>query len=341
MKFFNKIQSRLLGAIMLIAPAVAGLSSCGFVYDDLAPCPEGLKLRFIYDYNMEFANAFPSPVHCLTVYVYDENGKYVTTLTETSSEKLSDENYRMTVDLPEGKYKVVAYGGMQCDASSYHFLQTPAAGADITSLGVALNQDIMQRPVGTELHSLFYGKIFDVEVKKETMAYDEYTVPMMKDTNNLRVILQELNGDPVAGTDFNWAVIDDNTRMNWENDVVPEGNFTYLPWTSGTASTGLQPDGSEQKVAFAEFSFGRLVTSNSPTLHITRSSDGSDVVNIPLINYLALMKSESNYKMGTQEYLDRESRWTLIFFLDKHWKWITVQIVVNDWVVRVNNPELS
>ncbi|MCM1483349.1 MAG: FimB/Mfa2 family fimbrial subunit [Muribaculaceae bacterium] len=344
MKFFNRnFQSRLLGAILAIAPAVAGLSSCGMVNDDLDPCPEGINLRFVYDYNMEFANAFPSQVHCLTVYVYDENGKYLLTRTETSEEKLSDENYRMTIDLPEGKYKVIAYGGMECSASSYHFLQTPSAGSDLIQLGVALNQSIMDRETGTELHPLFYGnrgQVLEVEVKESSMTYDEYTVYMMKDTNNLRVVLQELNGDPVDNRDFNWAVIDDNTLMNWANDVVPTSPFTYLPWTQGTSSPGLLPDGSESKVAYAEFSFGRLVTSNTPTLLITRRSDGSDVVNIPLINYLALLKSESLHQMSTQEYLDRESRWSMIFFLDRHWKWIYVQIQVNDWVVRINNPAL-
>lgn len=340
MRFFRNIQSGLIGAIMCIAPAVTGLSSCGMVYDDLEPCPEGLNLRFVYDYNMEFANAFPSQVHCLTVFVYDENGKYVQTRTETSRQALSDENYRMTIDLPEGKYQVVAYGGMQCDDSSFHFLHQPAEGSDITDLSVALDQDIMDSPTGTDLHSLFYGRL-DVEVKKETMAYDQYTVKMIKDTNNLRIVLQDLNGDPVNDKDFNFEVIDNNTLMDWKNDVIPTQPFIYKAWAQGQVSPGLYPDGTEVKSAFAEFSFGRLVVpDNAPVLRVTRVSDGSDVINIPLINYLLMFKSEKFKDMQPQEYLDRENRWDMIFFLDRHWKWIYVQIVVNDWVVRINNPEL-
>ena len=34
-------------------------SSCERIYEDLDPCPHGVSLRFIYDYNMEYANAFP------------------------------------------------------------------------------------------------------------------------------------------------------------------------------------------------------------------------------------------------------------------------------------------
>lgn len=353
MKLFKRtFKSLLLGAIAFIAPAVVGLSSCdSVIYDDLEACPEGVRLRFVYDYNMEFANAFPSQVHCLTVMVYNEDGSFREKLSVTDPALLSNENWRMDIDLPEGKYKLLVYGGMECADASYHFVQTPTQGSQLTSMQVALNQDIMDRSIGTELHSLFYGydkasdgalfTPFEVEVKKSTMAYDEYTVYLMKDTNNLRIVLQELNGDPVDDKDFNFEVVDDNTLMGWNNDVISTSPFSYQPWTRGSTSVGLLPDGTDSKVAFAEFSFGRLMTSNSPILHVTRRSDGSDVINIPLINYLLLLKSESFHKMPNQEFLDRESQWSMIFFLDRHWKWISVKIEISDWVVRINNPELQ
>lgn len=358
MKLFKtSFLSLLLGAIALIAPAVAGLSSCsGVIYDDLDPCPEGVRLRFVFDYNMEFANAFPSQVHCLTVLVFNDDGSYRETRTVTDRALLSDENWRMDIDLPEGKYKIIAYGGLACNDNSFHFVKTPAESTPLTSLQVALNQEIMDRAIGTNLHALFWGttlakdspadntdfnRAIDVEVKKSTMAYDDYTVYMMRDTNNLRIVLQELNGDPVNDKDFVFEVIDDNTLMAWNNDVIPTTPFTYRPWTRGTAATGLLPDGTESTVAFAELSFGRLVTSNSPKLHITRKSDGSDVVDIPLNNYLALMKSESFLKMSTQEFFDRNHQWNMTFFLDQHWNWVSVKIEVLDWVVRVNNAELN
>ena len=44
--------------------------------------------------------------------------------------------------------------------------------------------------------------------------------------------------------------------------------------------------------------------------------------------------------MGAQEFLDRESDWSLIFFLDQDGNWLRTQIVINDWVVRLNDMEL-
>ena len=42
--------------------------------------------------------------------------------------------------------------------------------------------------------------------------------------------------------------------------------------------------------------------------------------------------------MAPQEFLDRESRWNMILFLNEG-NWITTTIVINGWVVRINNIE--
>ena len=44
--------------------------------------------------------------------------------------------------------------------------------------------------------------------------------------------------------------------------------------------------------------------------------------------------------MPAQEFMDRISEWSLVFFLDSGNRWINTHIVVNDWVVRINNAEL-
>ena len=98
--------------------ATVALSSCERIFEDLDPCPHGVSLRFVYDYNMEFANAFPKQVDCLTLYIYDDKDNYVDTKIVTGAE-LQDEDYRMTLDLEKGNYHFVAYGGLACDKSSF------------------------------------------------------------------------------------------------------------------------------------------------------------------------------------------------------------------------------
>lgn len=325
----------------LVALQMITLAACdSFIYNDLALCDEGLRLRFVYDYNMEFANAFPSQVDCLTLLVYDKDGNYIETRTETAAEMLSDENWRMTLDLPAGTYRLLAYGGMACADASFAFDTAPDASLPIDGVGVYLKPECITAPVGTKLHDLFYGSL-EVTVPEESTSYTEATVKMMKDTNNVRIVLQHADGSTVDNTDFTFAVTADNTGFDWNNDVIPTAVTSYCPWTRGQAVAGIDVDsGKEVEVAFAEFSTSRFMAGTGPRLEIRRAADGSEVLSIPLVNYLLLLKSQEFAWMGSQEFLDRESRWNMIFFLDRGNNWLKTQIVINGWVVRINDTEL-
>ena len=320
--------------------ATVALSSCERIFEDLDPCPHGVSLHFVYDYNMEFANAFPRQVDCLTLYIYDDKDNYVDTRIVTGTE-LQDEDYRMTLDLEKGNYHFVAYGGLACDKSSFSLLQAPAAGGKWTDLRTAMDADCLTVPERRNLHDMFWGQL--------TLAtadlYSEGTVKMMKNTNSIRIVLQHVDGTPVKADDFDFEIIDDNTFFNYDNDLLPNGDVTYIPWAKGQAQTGVSIVGPDQvvpqpvEVAYAELCTSRLMTKNSPRLLVKRHEDGGTVIDFPLNNYLLLMRSDRYSKMGDQEYLDRESRWTLYFFLQAG-IWLQTRIVVNDWVVRINDIEM-
>ncbi len=326
--------------LFLIALTFVGLvffNSCNKLQEDLQPCPQGLRIRFIYDYNMEFANAFYSQVDCLTVLFYDSEGKLVKSEINTSSD-LTDEFWRMEVDLIPGQYHIIAYGGLACNNASFSFTSPFQTYATYQDIKVQLNPTALTAPIGTNLHPLFYGRL-DTEVEQSSTAYREVTVKMMKDTNNLRVLLQQTGSEPVNNEDYDFQITDNNTLFAWDNDLLPVPTVTYYPWTRGNAVAGELPDGSNASVAWAEFSFSRLVTAASPRLQITHKESGKKVIDIPLINYLLLLKSQQFADMGSQEFLDRESRWSMIFFLSENDYWAKTSIVINDWVVRINDIE--
>ncbi|MDE6588617.1 MAG: FimB/Mfa2 family fimbrial subunit [Paramuribaculum sp.] len=337
MKFLQNIVRALAGVAIAATPAGALTSCDSAIYDDLDPCDEGVVLRFVYDYNMEYANAFPAKVDCLTLHIYDSEGRFVETRTELSRAMLSDESYRMRLDLPAGTYRMVAYGGMECDAASFAYTNAaPAAAATLTDLSVTLPL-ADDATSSTLLHPLYYGAI-DVTVEPDKMG--ETTLPMMKDTNNLRIVLQHLSGSPVDGRDFDFLITDDNTVLAHDNSVVKGNPVTYTPWTSGTASAGTDDSGADVTVGYAELSTSRFVTSNSPRLIIRNRATGANVVDIPLVNYLLLLKSDIYTEMGSQEFLDRQSEWSMVFFLTGDAQWYNVMIKINDWVVRLNDTEL-
>lgn len=324
------------GLWCLLLAAFCCFSCKSSIYSDLSDCPRGLSLRFVYDYNMEYVNSFHKKSDCVSLYVFDEEGNYVATYHEIG-DKLKDENYRMKVSLDKGNYTLLAYGGMACQSKSFYMptFETRAA-SHIDDMYVELEHKDFQS--NKSLHPLFYGAL---EVSIAEDDYVEETVYMIKNTNNIRVVLQQQTGEVIAASQFNFEITDDNSYLDNKNNVVPRGDVTYTPWTKGEEIVGSWDDNSTPVTAvWAELSTSRLTTGTSPRLTITKTADGEEVLSIPLNNYLQLLKSQLYADMGAQEYLDRESEWTLIFFLDSGLRWINTRIVINDWVVRLNHTEL-
>lgn len=337
--------------------ALMTMASCSGVFEDLEECPRGVIMRFVFDYNLEFANAFPNQVDCLSVYIFNNEGQLVRRVVETS-EALADEDWRLTLDLPAGDYRAVAYGGLECDQASFAHTRDTADIRTLQDLEVLINSDHIgdeaYRP-DRPLHDLYHGAQ-DFTVTEGT-DYDSTTVKMMRNTNHIRLVLQHIDNSPVNDSDFRFEIVDDNTLFNHANEVISNGTVTYTPWATGTATTGTdalettdRASASPVQVAYAELSVSRLMLRSAlswtdtdgdpqrgPRLHITNVTDGHVVVDLPLNNYLLMLKSEALAQMPDQEFLDRASRYSLFFFLDYNNAWVRVTIQVGDWTVRLNN----
>ena len=68
--FFHKLSVCLGVQCLLLA------TSCDYMYDDdLPPCD--YHLRFVYDYNMKFADAFQKEVEHATLFIFDQSGVFL------------------------------------------------------------------------------------------------------------------------------------------------------------------------------------------------------------------------------------------------------------------------
>lgn len=318
------VAGTVLGAVL----AVLLPFSCD-IYEGLDPCPHGINLRFVFDYNMEYADAFSSKVHCYTLHVYNDEGVYLKSYADTVK-PFWDEPCRLQMDLPQGSYHFVAYGGMACDRRSFELVSPPDS---ISNLQVSM----LCHSDGTSdqlLHDFFYGAM-DFTVKGD--GYRDTVIRLMRNTNNIRILLQHLNGDPVPVEDFKFTITDDNTRFDAENRLVPNHPITYLPWTKDSVA-GAGDSG--KKITAVEFSTSRLCEGNANRLTVCRAEDHQTVLDLPLNQCLLLLKSERYAGMGAQEFLDRENDWSIVFFLDSGYKWMDAQIIINGWTVRLNDMDL-
>ena len=357
MKVKAKKLTGLLGRVLVTLPLAGLFSSCELVREDLAECyVPVVELRFVYDYNMEFANAFHNQVDCLSAYFFNDDGQLVTVEKVTDPATLADENYRMRPELPEGNYHVIAYGGMDCERSSFRHARKLDIGDHFSDLHVQLDPAAFYDSDRMRLHNHFYGAAdFTVDLRNDTFA----TVPMMRNTNSVQVALQHVNGSPIDAADFVFEITDDNNDFDYANNLLATGEITYKPWNTENRTTGtvggdfpdfdFEEDDEVQPwyTALAQFTTSRLVApkQTSAMLCVRRANDGRPVFRIPLINYILLFKHDNTAVgldyMSDQEYLDRENSWNFVFFLDdsRDELWISTHIIINDWEVRLNNTE--
>ena len=352
------------------------LSSCGWVQDDLAPCPvpdnPRVELRFIYDYNMNYANAFHSQVHCLSVYFFDGNGELMWNEVITDSELLKDEDWRLYPELKPGDYHVVAYGGMDCEDASFYRTGNFPEGTHYTNLHVQLDPNCLLNPDKYRLHNHFHGAV-DFTVTP-TLEDQKVTVPMMRNTNSIQIALQNENvSQPIDHRDFIFEITDDNNDFSHDNSLMESGVITYKPWLKENRSTrptlddvvggdvtddkgrGIEDYFSRAEddeeyfhAAVAQFTTSRLMdtygTGNkTPTTLTISKADGSDTVfSIPLVKYMLMFKHDgagaSTEEMSDQEYLDRENTWNFVFFI-KDGLWVNTHLIINDWEVRLNSHD--
>ncbi|MDE5773982.1 MAG: FimB/Mfa2 family fimbrial subunit [Muribaculaceae bacterium] len=336
MKPLNKKLYGLLSGLAICFAVM--LSSCDRLHEDLEPCPSGVRLRFVYDYNMEFANAFPSQVDCLTLLIYDKEGNYLRTEI-ASAPMISDENWRMTLDLPSGEYRLLAYGGMECEQSSFSFIPLPEKTSE-QGLEVAVKPEYLSPNNDKPMHNLFYGALsLSIPPAGNGTTYTEATVEMIKDTNDIRILLGNERGLDTDADDFEFTITDNNSILNSANLPASDDMVTYYPWHQGTVMAGFDDEGRDVRMAVADLCTSRLMVRSGAKLLVKRISDGKEIVRLPLVNVLLLLRSERFRDMKPQEFLDRQSRWNLTFFLTGEGEWLKTEIKINEWIVRINNIE--
>lgn len=343
-----------LGALMLAW--LLPLASCrSLIYDDENDCDVTYKLKFVYDYNMKWADAFAHEVKSVRVYIFDESGKLAFVGTESGAQ-LSEAGYAMELPLPAGNYRAVAWCGADNNPGDEHF--SIAGGKGLSVASEAELTAYMARSRNGEggacsnvnLHPLYYGAI-DLSLEDHSRDGGEYIylLPLTKDTNNIKIVLQDQSGEGVNIEDFEFTITDSNGSMAADNSLVKDETITYLPWAaySGVAGVELKDkEGlgtiTEVSVAQAEFAVPRLMTGHHREMILTikNKKNGKDVLRIPVIDYLLLVKSLDAGNVTDQEFLDRQDQYSMMFFLAGG-TWIASQICINSWRVVLQDHDLN
>ena len=329
MKEINKTTT--LPVLMLLSVLFV-MTACDGIYEDEGDCSVHYHVKFRYDMNMKFADAFAHEVNSVTLYVLDEQNNVVWQGSE-QGEALAQEGYAMEVDVAPGSYSVLAWCGL-AGGNSFAVPVSSRKEDLICSLKREHKLDGTAY-VKEDLNRLYHGYL-----EKQTFSSEEgthtFVVPLVKNTNNIRVVLQHLSSEPVDKDKFTFSITDENGVMNWDNKLLSDEPVTYYAWHTDSGTAGIDDVDSRTvssfSAAIAELTTARLVKEKAPRLKVTNDK-GETVFSIPLIDYALLVKGEYNRRMDDQEYLDRQDEYNMVFFLDEGDRWMDAYIYINSWKV--------
>ena len=290
------------------------MTSCDSFNEDLLECR--LFVKFKYDYNMEFADAFHSQVDKVELYVFDKDGKFLFKQAEEGS-TLGTGSYLMEVKLPVGQYQFMAWAGAH---DSYDITSLQAGVSSITDLKLQLKRE-ETLIIDKELEPLWYGEINNVDFTGTTDQTE--VINLIKDTNKVRFVFQGSNEDS-WGVDVNaytYEIIESNGYLAHDNSLLGDDNLSFRPYHI------------EQKnlaAGIVELNTMRFLANRNARFVVTEKATGKKVFNINLTDFLVMTKSEG-HNMSAQEYLDRESEYKIVFFFADNDPWLVLQININGW----------
>lgn len=336
---------QILASVALLA-AVGGLTSCDAIYEDQSGCAINYRVAFRFVKNVLQADAFGSQVTTVHLNIYDKAGKLV--YSKSEARNVSEINdYFMEVEVMPGTYDLLAWcEGESLAPDAVRFsLGDGAAMSDFDAV-LPLSGSAPSLSSSKDIHRLFHGMSMDVDFPEAWGMTTVGPVYLTRDTNHLSVLLQNVDGNPLDASEFTFEISGKNNCLSWRNEVMPASeNFVYTPWSiEQTYSSFDRPEGratmEDSEIpagVLAEFTTSRLMADIPQRLTVKLRSTGEEVLSIPLIQYLLLVKGKYNKIEGDQNYLDCYDDYTMMFFLGEGMAWVKTRIYINGW--RVVPPQ--
>lgn len=348
MKAIKIIYKNILPLLMILF----AMSSCSLIDEHDGDCNAYYKVRFRFDKNMLFADAFSSQVGEVDLYVLDTKGNIVWQGRE-EGKILAEEGYLMDLPVKPGKYDFVAWARNRHDNAvdfDLHGGDSPSTAAD---LKVSLKRRYENETAhsSTDIHALFHGSVKDVVLPDEYGTH-VITIPLTKNTNSIRIMLVHLSGNEINPDDFDVKITDKTGDLDYDNTILDTEHIEYRTWAkqNGLINT-IIPSVEKSEAAkiskltrasspqvhslIAEMTTSRLQTCRKPILTVTRTSDGEKIIEIPVIDYFLMVKGEYKRPMEDDDYLDRQDDYHMTFFLQDDGTWYKNVIDILSWrVVR-------
>lgn len=340
-----------------------GLSSCtDLIFDSQEGCERGVYINFKYDYNLQRADMFADHVGEVTVYVFDEQGNYVTSQTEANEEgygPLKEKGYAMFLNLPAGKYQFVAlaqqrkYADLMKEDGAKFIRSEMDANSRMEDLKITLSHqadaggmhyiDHQNLPLDTLWHAMSDNMVDVVQGH-----YTYHTLSLVRNTKYISVTLRDIDSpEQMDISDYELYIVGANVKLNHDNSSDPTVKALctpYATWNTYDPETESRSD--VGAMGHADFMTSRIFSheriSEDEVLVVKNKTTGKTVVEVNLPELLSRLSNyDEMHRYTKQEFLDRGYDYDLSFFLSGgSWAYANVSIGVLGWSKRIQHVDL-
>ena len=331
---FGKIKS-----LFLVMISVLYITSCDSIREDLPRCE--LWLEFVFDYNMEYADAFNPQVKSVNVFVFGSDDKLLFSKSAEATALVGGNRMSLTDELEFGNYKVLTVGGL---SDSFHVLNN--VGHDLVPGTTTLQQLVVALKresdiVDFEFSHLYFGEVVEVDHLPSNTSHKVYQVDLIRDTNRFNIALMGYEESEVSGTQYTFEIqASENAAYSWENEPTGQGPVIYAPYYISLSETS-------DVIMTARLNTMRLLNRNELDYKfiIKDAATRAGIWSYSLMKLLNIARPEYRYdgtELPFQEYLDRQSEWNLIFSVIEKpgGGFLQIGLVVGPWIYWFHDIEV-
>ncbi|WP_455593338.1 FimB/Mfa2 family fimbrial subunit [Bacteroides sp.] len=306
------------------------MQSC--IRDDGSDCKtSALRLSFRYTLNNQHSDLFASEVYRVTVYVFDADGKYVGSYSE-SGDKLAG-NYSMVIPLPKGNYQVVAFcdnlntftaGWMDGGTNTFNNQFQPGI-TTVTDFRIGLNST--EGTEGYLIPQAVPGDLYAGHVDNALSTDDAScitVVDLMKNTKNVEVKVSYTDLVTRSVTVPEVYITATNGRYKNDNSIdTSHRMLKYIPHNTSVTDNTAESD----------LRTMRLVIGHDPVLVVKNPATSQYILNRDLTELIL-----SNPKYTSQEDIDREDTFVFDINVSQSGNNIVISVSINGWEINAINP---
>lgn len=353
-KIFKGVNFRSASMALTGMVAAAGFSSCESFYNGEGDCDPHYYVKYVYDMNMEWADAFGSQVNSVELYVFDpETGDLVAQYSEDNASALASNDYLMPIDLKPGNYDFVAWCGLSNNKENLFSLSSISKKSE-AHCTLQRSYEGGKAYQKKQLNALFHGKV--TASLPNTEGDHIVTVKLIKDTNNITLSMQHVSGQTLTSDMFTVTMAEANGHLGHDNSVMDDEEIEFRPWSVRSGAVDISPDtkaddSDNLNYFMAELSTSRLMADRDPRINIVDNETGNLVYSIPIVKWATTFRSEQyedannhvHVITDNQEYLDRQSNFEVMLYLDNKDDngWHAAAIFINSWRVVEQNGSAS